>query len=307
MKSDKYKYIFLGAAICSILISVVAVLFSYRLYTDAQKSNSAHQHSLQTMQAKVDILESRLAELQGQNTGSTIAQGESESRPIIVHTSRGPDPKQQAALKRLEQIVDTTGLDKLAESENVDPDRLQKMIDEYAYREQIDDHRQRMVEVNQQLHRSDEDNFDAELDSLYQVARRRGRGDADAEERDKAFNAMLENYPDAFATGMVIAERALAAAFRQKPAELENYYNLLSANENFGNIVTDRGLEAVPNIQYYLARQYINEGRTEEAKALIDKIEQDHAGSYLDIRRSGRRRNWVTAGEATQGLRQQIE
>jgi hypothetical protein len=120
MKPDKYFNLILYAAVCSILISVLAVLFSYRLYTASQKSNAAYQHSLQTMQAMIDRFESRLAEVQNQTHGNSTAQRASESRPIIVHTSRGPDEKQQAALKRLEQIVDSTGLNKLAESENVD-------------------------------------------------------------------------------------------------------------------------------------------------------------------------------------------
>ena len=307
MKPDKYIKVILGAALCSILISIATVIFSYRFHTASQKSDAAHQHSLQMMQATVDLLENRLAELQSQNTDNSTAQRASESRPIIVHTSRGPNPKQQAALKRLEQIVDSTGLDKLAESENVDPDRLQKMLDDYAYREQVSVHRQRMLEANQQLHRSDESTFDAELDSLYQLARLRGRGDASSEERDNAFNAMLENYPDAYATGMVIAERALAAAFKKDAAGLENYYNMLGANENFTEIVTDRGLEAMPNIQYNLARQYINEGRTEEAGQLIENLEKKYADSYLAVRRRGQRPTLVSTGQVVEKLRQKIE
>ena len=64
MKPDKYFKVILGAALCSILVSVVAVLFSYRFYTASQKSNAAHQHSLQMMQATVDLLENRLAEIE---------------------------------------------------------------------------------------------------------------------------------------------------------------------------------------------------------------------------------------------------
>ena len=307
MKTDNYFNVILGVALGSVLISVLTVLFSYRVYTASQKTNAAHQQSLQTMQATIDQLENRLAELNIQKPDDSIARTAPENRPIIVHTSRGPDEKQQAALKRLEQIVDSTGLNKLADSENMDPERLQKMVDEYAYREQVIAHRQRLLDVNQQLHRSDESSFDPELDSLYQLARQRGRGEASAAERDNAFNEMLEKYPDAYATGMVIAERALVAAFRQNTNDLENYYNQLSANENFSGIVTDRGLEAMPNIQYNLARQYIKEGRIEEAGLLIENLEKNYTGSFLAVRSRGRRPNLVPAGQVVERLRRQIE
>ena len=51
---------------------------------------------------------------------------------------------------------------------------------------------------------------------------------------------------------MVIAERALVAAFRQNTADLENYYNQLSANENFADIVTELTLPIGPMLMSYI-------------------------------------------------------
>ena len=135
----------------------------------------------------------------------------------------------------------------------------------------------------------------------------RRRGEGNAEDREKAFNELLIKYPDAYATGMAIAERALRSAFRRNDADVQNYYNMLQENEYFSNIVTDRGMEAMPSLESYLAYTHIRDGRVEEATVLIQSLEGNYPGSYVLIRGNDRRMKWVPASQVVQNLKGMIE
>jgi len=111
--------------------------------------------------------------------------------------------------------------------------------------------------------------------ALYERARFRRRGRADTQESDSAFAELIAKYPEANATGMAIAERALVSGFRRNTSEVEKYYDMLRENKNFSYIVTDRGVEAMPNVEYYLARQYLRQGDNDNALALIESLEKN--------------------------------
>ena len=108
---------------------------------------------------------------------------------------------------------------------------------------------------NQAQHDMDLETYGEQLRTLYQKARlRRGDNTAD-KEREAAFNAILENYPDSYAAASLIAERALAASFQKDTETVEKYYDMLArqSDDRYRNVISGMGTEAVPAIEVYLA------------------------------------------------------
>lgn len=206
-------------------------------------------------------------------------------------------------LLRLKKIMEATGLNKLATSNDMNPDILQEIYEERTLIKKFNTRRKEMRERNQAQHLSDKDRYDTELNEIYDRARFMGGRSATREEQDLAFNEMLDKYPDAYATGMLVAERALRSAFRKNIEETEKFYFMLTGNGNSANIVTDRGIEALPNIEYYLARQYLREGRTAEAQTMIDSLESNYSGSLVFVGRQGQGTPWQTVDQIIPDLR----
>ena len=82
---------------------------------------------------------------------------------------------------------------------------------------------------------------------------------------------------------------------------------MLSENDKFQNIVTDRGTEAVPNLENYLAHRYIREGRFEDAQVFIESLESKYANSFIISRGTNRRIKWIPASQAAENLRMLLE
>ena len=203
-------------------------------------------------------------------------------------------------LAKIKEIIAATGLEQLAAEGNFDPDLLSSMYSEYAERSKVSKYRQSMMATNELQHQQDEDLFDAYLNELYNCARpRRGAG-ANKADSEEAFAEMLDKYPEAYATAMVISERAFAAIWSRDQAGVEKHYQLLqeSDSEIVGTVVTDRGIEALPNIELYLVRQYLKNGREEEAVVLMQSLENNYAESLVFSGGSGRGRRWMTVSEA---------
>jgi hypothetical protein len=75
----------------------------------------------------------------------------------------------------------------------------------------------------------------------------------------------------------------------------------------FFNIVTDRGTEAMPNLENYLADKYTQEGRFDEARVFIESLESSYANSFVLTREPGRRFRWLPVSQAAQNLRMRVE
>jgi hypothetical protein len=123
----------------------------------------------------------------------------------------------------------------------------------------------------------------SELEELYKAARP-GRGQ-DTEEgktkRTDALNKLVEEFPDAYSTGVAVAEQALTAALDGNTAQVESYFQTLKESSQYGDIVTDQGIDALPNIQAFLARQYIDQNRIDEAAALLEDLSASHSDSLI--------------------------
>ena len=92
---------------------------------------------------------------------------------------------------------------------------------------------------------------------------------------------MIEEFPDAYETSVVIAEQALQEAFGGNTEQVETYLRTLTENSPYTNIVTEHGLEAIPAIQTFLARQYIEQNRTEDASALLTQLVENYPDSLV--------------------------
>jgi hypothetical protein len=179
--------------------------------------------------------------------------------------------------------------------------------EDYALQDQVGNYREQILAKNHELHQLDRNQYNEELMTLYERARLRRRGAGNAEDQEKAFSEMLTKFPDAYATGMVIAERALRSAFMRNSNDVEEYYGMLNDNDKFSNIVTDRGMEAMPNLENYLAYNYIREGRIEEARVFIESLESKYVNSFVLTRGIDRRFKWLPVSQAAENLRRLIE
>ena len=184
----------------------------------------------------------------------------------------------------------------------MDPTILSEIYEDYTDRKQVVQRQEQQLERNREYHNSDSSRYGEELNALYERARLRRRGGTSRQERDGAFAELISKYPEAYATGMAISERALISGFRAQTSEVEKYYDMLRDHEHFSHIVTDRGVEAMPNIEYYLARQYIRQGNSDDARALIESLEKNYADSLLFTRRAGSGPRWQPVSQVVANL-----
>jgi hypothetical protein len=288
-------------------IAGAALFFSYSAYRSSIGVEKNYLQSLRRLELEIAALKAQQAAVQVQaenDSNHTI----SRKGNAVTEKSKG-DPliSQREAIRRLEKIVESSGLEQLAANENMDPTVFSEMYAEYADRRQTELKRELLLEINTELHQADEDRYGPELMALYEKARLRRRGEPDRQASDRAFAELLAKYPDAYATGMAIAERAMFSGFRRNTTEVEKYYDMLRRNENFLNVVTDRGVEAMPNIEYYLARQYLRQGNPDNALALVESLEKNYPNSRLFTGRFGSGQRWQPASQVIPSLRQEVE
>ena len=217
------------------------------------------------------------------------------------------------AMYQLEEIVDASGLKSIATNLAVDPSILKNMYDEQFLRKKQNDFRERMTEINTAQHKADEQEYGEEVKPLYDSARfqfGRGRGGNNKEaeaKREQAKKELLENYPDANATAMVVAESAIGSAFRGNLKDVEENYALLMENDKRSQVVTDWGMKAAPTLQYYLASQFIEKGRKQEAEDMIYQLEQSGEDMVFGADRGRGRPGYKTTQDAIKDLRKQLE
>jgi len=284
-----------------------ALFFSYKAYRFSTELDKQYRQSMGQLAHEIASLKDQLT-TQGMQADADSTQTVSRTgNAVTLKSKEAPLASQREAVRRLEKIIESTGLEQLAANENMDPAVLSEMYEEYADRRQAVQQQEMLLQVNAELHKADDDRYGPELMALYERARLRLRNDAERQESDKAFAELMAKYPDAYATGMAIAERALVSGFRRNTADVEKYYDMLRQNGNFTNVVTDRGVEAMPNIEYYLARQYLREGSIDSAQTLIESLEKNYFNSRLFTGRFGGRQRWQPVSQVIYSLRQEAQ
>jgi hypothetical protein len=306
MKNMKYIALILLGVFFSVIICA-ALFFSYSAYIASNRIEKNFGHSIGELEQEVSRLKAQLLTARNRTENNSAQTYTKTGSTVTAGSKKDAVGKERAAIKRLETIVESSGLEQLAANQDMDPTILLEIYDEYADRKQVDQRREQQLENNRDLHKADADQYGEELMALYDRARLRRGGGTDRQERDSAFAELLAKYPAAYATGMAIAERAFVSSFRRNTSEVEKYYDMLLDNENFSHIVTDRGVEAMPNVEYYLARQYLRQGNNDDAMALIESLEMNYPDSLLFTRRSGSGRRWQPATQVVGNLRREVE
>ncbi len=155
---------------------------------------------------------------------------------------------------------------------------LTTLGEQYAARARFEENRQRLSERAAQMRQRDRKAYgEAEyqrLNELSQKARPRRGAETEAEraEREAALNNLITQYPESWATSVTLAEQALDAAMNRNAKNAEMYYQSLLSLSPYDEIVTEQGIDAIPTLQTYLARQYLQDGRTEDAMTLIEAL-----------------------------------
>jgi hypothetical protein len=302
MDREKIKNISVIVAVSSAVICMVSIFFSYRVYVSSKKLVTEYRDDLSALRLSYAELEK-----QYKPTDNNLGQTPLKKSPLTAGSGDEPASDHRKKVQELAQIIRSTGLDQLAANEDLDPSILSRIYEDYALQDQVSNYREQAVARSRELHELDRNQYNEELMVLYDRARLRRRGVGNPEDQEKAFNEMLAKFPDAYATGMAIAERGLRSAFLRKGDDVKEYYSMLSENDKFSNIVTDRGREAMPNLQNYLAYSYIQEGRFEDALVFIESLEKKYANSFVLTRGSDRRLKWIPASQASENLRMLIE
>jgi hypothetical protein len=268
--------------LCSFALALSAVVISVWQTAPADSSGaiialqntvSELQGEYAALQQKYNELQSRLADTDGadsndppfSNNGSSSF---SQDNVEFLHETLSDVCE---SLFRLEYIVDSAGLDSTVAAAN--KNLLQaatgttnsslvkaQILDQFA---------------------KDTDRYGNVVMDLYSLSRVRWNPNGDNTAREEAFKTLVEEYPDAYVTAMVVAERAIGSGLRGKVKDVEAYYKLLSENEFGGTVITERGIEAMPAMEYYLARYYISKKRYADAQPLINSLQENYTGGKI--------------------------
>jgi len=305
MKYGQYFTFSNCTAVISISICIVAGAYSYRSKAIARHAEDTLGETLKILQEDIGRLERKLASVSangysaGHNTqakkfpaasisdGTTAAEAGYSGVADILRS-------QQDEIVRLKEVIDATGLDQLSENGDLDLTVLKELSQRRSRMMEMVSSRQANMEKNNQRHNDDDAFYGDELKSLYEKARLRFNRNSDEKEREAAFNEIIQEYPDSYAAASLLAERALEATAKQDTESVEKYYHMLldSGNEAARDVIAGQGMEALPMIETYLARQYIRDGRTQDAKEMIDSLDENYANSMVFLGRGqGGRRN----------------
>jgi len=295
---------------------------SLRAYTIAKRLESTYGQQLAALRQDMDRIEDRLISVAESGAASERpppSNVEETRRPLVGKATSATGGSggmaeslrsQREELERLKGIIEGAGLEALSESGDVDLTFLKDMSERRSRMRVMASAREELVERSEGQHESDSTLYGAEIRALYERARARGGSDSDEKEREAAFDELLDRYPDSYAAASVIAEKALSASFSRDVASVEKYYDMLlsSDNEAARNVVTGRGMEAMPVIESYLAREYIQEGRYQDAEAIIDSLDENYSHSMVFTgRRSGQGPPFQPVSRVVEQLREALE
>ncbi|NEX19678.1 hypothetical protein G3480_05005 [Thiorhodococcus mannitoliphagus] len=185
-------------------------------------------------------------------------------------------------LSQFERLIRSAGLDAAAPHLRPPPgsDRplLAQIGEDYATRARFEERRKTLLERSQQMRQRDMDAYgEASYETIADLYRqaRPSRGNSTPEQkaaREAALNSLLTDYPEAYSTSVAVAEQALDAAINRDTQGAEAYYQSLVEASSYSEVVTEQGVNAIPTLQTYLARQYVQEGRYDEATAVLDAL-----------------------------------
>lgn len=137
-----------------------------------------------------------------------------------------------------------------------------------------------LKEIDDENLEEDKELYGEKLELLYMLASNNNESTAYSKVMENAFKKMISDYPKSYVTAKVIAEHAIMSIRKEDIPAAENYYNMLNKSD-FVRIVTDKGLDAVPNIEHDLAWLYFRKGQLAKLKELTRNLEENHSDSYV--------------------------
>ncbi len=287
--------------IVPLIVCIIAAAIAYKSSVSVRNVKTSSEEGIHSLKSEV-------AKLAGELKSINEMLAKQSKKIVLQSADDGPGQTKDWLslldndLQKIEKTLSKTGLDLLA-TNDVDPVLLKEMFAEFSEKKELETYQEKLRAYNTELHKSDKDKYDVEIAQLYESARFKRRGRGENKNRDEAFKKMLEKYPDSNSTGMLIAERAIGAGFKGSIEDSEKYYKQLTENDNFENIVTDWGAEAVPMIQFQLANRYIKDGRIDDARSLLNELEAREGESYVLTPSPGHRRpTWQKTSTVVDGL-----
>jgi hypothetical protein len=187
----------------------------------------------------------------------------------------------QASVARLEAGASRAGAAPAEGEEPRDEPGQQQPVEEIQQGAVMLEYMNMLKQRNEEQHEQDASRFGKELSGLYKEALDE-EGTA-SRESNRAFNELIEKFPEAHATGMAIANRGLLAAMKLRTSDVEMFRLMLSRKDHFKRIVTDSNIDAYPALCGYLANRYVADARPEEAEALLAELVRDFGKSYIAI------------------------
>lgn len=263
------------------------------------------------------------------NTEQSATKPETSTNPTGAMAVVAPKPAAETGLeeqaRRIEalerqlaqvvRVIRSSGLDTAAPVLAGPPggeSLLSAIGEQYAARARFEENRQRLAERAAQMRQRDRKTYgEAEFQRLLELSQkarpRRGpETEAERAEREAALNSLMTNYPESWATSVTLAEQALDAAMNRNAKGAEMYYQSLLSLSPYDEVITENGIDAIPTLQTYLARQYLQEGRTDEAAALIESLSAHGDRMIVEPNEMGEPIT-RSVGEIVAELRQRLE
>lgn len=263
----------MGLLIGLLVLNLVAIAMSYHALSVAREARSSAA-ALVEVQNRLDRLQADLGDMKRLAMGSSQFRGPSGPPPFPGDFPQDflPTPVTDA---RRPQPAGGNGSQPPGTTRPGTPAEVSPQV--------LASHRKDLIDRNATYHQQDRERYGDKVATYYQAARADAGPLVSNSESDKAFSQLVSEYPEANATAMVIAEKAMQAAGRDNTLAVEEYYNMLEDKENAASIVLDSGVEAMPAIQSYLAYQYIQQGRTQEAETLLTNLEATNTSGLIAV------------------------
>ena len=274
MEERRYTIVFFLLA----AVLVGSLVFSYKTYVRVRDVERGYVPALRgeinRLNGQIRILSSRLDKLNERRGVNAASDEFGFNDGPTVESAGGAGPRPAAGARNGSKEDLSTAEDSRLSMDSQGEGYYPRSASEYT---------KQVQEKRDTLMQSDRQKYGDSVSSLYKAAVT-GRDTTEGRQKsDMAFSQLVQEYPQSYAAASAVAERALQAARQGNIQEVEGYYKVLTSNENFQAAVTQNGVEAVPAINSYLANKYIQEGRIDDAKSIVQYLQQNYGQSYMSV------------------------
>jgi hypothetical protein len=132
-----------------------ALFFSYKAYRFSTEMDKQYRQSIGQLAQEIASLKDQLT-TQGMQVEADATQIVFRTgNAVALKSKAAPLASQREAVRRLEKIIESTGLEQLAANGNMDPTVLSEVYEEYTERRHAAEQNEMMLQTNMQLHKKD--------------------------------------------------------------------------------------------------------------------------------------------------------